>query len=130
MAKSKISFGDCIHCKICFAPTTPKIVRMIPLIKLSKIAVCTVSFNSDFFPAPKKFAATTVVPTESPTKRFTIKFISEPVDPTAPKELSPANLPTTITSAVLKRICNKLEKINGTENCKSFFTIEPSVIFI
>ena len=27
-------------------------------------------------------------------------------------------------------LSNKLEKIKGTENCKSFFTIEPSVISI
>ena len=37
--------------------------------------------------------------------QFTNKLIIDVFEPTAAKELSPANLPTTITSAALKNNC-------------------------
>ena len=95
---------------------------------LSKIAVWTVLETSSFFPAPKKLAATTFVPTDRPTKRFTNKLIRELVDPTAAKEFSPANWPTTTISAALKRSCKTPEKIRGPEKRINFPTIEPDVI--
>ena len=51
----------------------------------------------------------------------------EPFDPTAARELSPANRPTTTTSAALKNNCNTLDAINGNENSNKFFKIEPSL---
>ena len=60
---------------------------------LTALCIC-----SEFL-APKYFAATTFAPTEIPMNRLTKRFISEPVEPTAAREVSPANLPITATSA-------------------------------
>ena len=113
---------------ICFEKTTPTIERIIPPITLIRIAVWTVCDNSSFLLEPKKFAAITVVPTDKPINKFTSKFIIAVVAPTAANDSSPANWPTTITSAALNKSCNILEQINGIENFNKTQKIEPFVI--
>ena len=48
-------------------------------------------------------ASKTFAPIESPINRFIRSIVNELVDPTAAREASPANLPTTITSAALNK---------------------------
>ena len=54
----------------------------------------------------------------------------EELEPTAARELSPAQRPTTMMSAALKRSCRMLENISGRANCKSFGRIAPLHISI
>ena len=67
---------------------------------------------------------------DSPTKRFVSRFISAVFEPTAARELSPANFPTTTISAALKSSCRILENISGIVNASIFFSIEPLHISI
>ena len=52
------------------------------------------------------------------------------LEPTAAKELSPANRPTTMISAALNNSCKTLEHISGTVNWSSFGRIAPLHISI
>ena len=67
---------------------TPTTVSTIPLIIAVGIAVWIIFFTSSSLPAPRACATVTPAPTESPIKRFTIKFMIAPVAPTAPTENS------------------------------------------
>ena len=65
------------------------------------ILVCTAVDSLFFSPAPIKCATTTLAPTESPINNPSMRFIREPVEPTAANASFPAKLPTTMTSAAL-----------------------------
>ena len=93
-------------------------------------AVCTVSLSSLSFLAPKYLATSTLAPMESPMNRFDKSSIRELVEPTAARELSPANRPTTIMSAALNRSCNTPEHISGKANSNIFLSMGPLHISI
>ena len=46
-------------------------------------------------------------------------------EPTAARELSPANLPTTTISAALNNSCKMLEHIKGIVKISIFFKMDP-----
>ena len=49
----------------------------------------------------------------------------ELLEPTAARELSPAQRPTTMMSAALNSSCKMLEHISGSVNCRSFGRMDP-----
>jgi hypothetical protein len=71
-----------------------------------------------------------LVPTEKPTNRLTSRLIRELVDPTAASAASPAQRPTTTTSAALNSSCSRLESISGRANNKIFPASGPCTISI
>ena len=79
---------------------------------------------------PIRFASAAFGPTESPTIRFTKIPTSATQLPTAASACSPANLPTTATSAELNSCCKILLNANGIENRISFPASPPFNISI
>ena len=62
--------------------------------------------------------------------RFVSRLMRAALDPTAAMELSPANLPTTITSAALNKSCSTPEHISGNANRTIFLKTGPLVMSI
>ena len=112
------------------AAIKPMTAKATPLIRLMVTEVCTASLSFSVFLPPKYFPANTLEPTERPMKRLVSRFISDVVEPTAARELSPAKRPTTMMSAALKSICRMLENIRGKANISIFFNIGPLTISI
>ena len=66
-----------------------------------------------------------LAPTDNPTNRFTIRLMRAALEPTAARELSPANLPTTTMSAALNSSCKTLEHISGRAKVSIFGSSLP-----
>ena len=117
--------GTCIRCSSGFAAVTPTTVSTMPLSSASSMEVCTVCRRESRLPAPMNRAARMLVPTDSPTNRFTSRLMSAALEPTAARELSPANLPTTTMSAALNNSCKTLEHISGRAKASIFGSSLP-----
>gem|GEM_PF-6733424 len=129
-ARGSTSAGVSISSSIPSVKRTPTPVSSSPPSTDRSIEVCTLFLSSSSRFAPKCLATITLAPTESPIKRLIRRLMSEPVQPTAAKASSPANFPTTTTSAALNSSCRMLESIRGTANLSIFGNICPSHIFI
>ena len=105
------------------AAPTPK-----PAMMDTAMDVCTDLETSDGRPAPQSWATRTLVPTDSPMKRFTRRLISAPVAPTAPSASLPAKRPTTTMSAALKSSCSRFMARMGSANSSMFFKSGPWTI--
>ena len=108
--------------------TTP---RMEPKVRM----VCIIRLIFSLFFCPMRFARAAFGPTERPTIRFTKMPTSATQLPTAASALSPANLPTTATSAELKSCCRILLQARGMAKSISFpprppFSISISFTFM
>ena len=93
---------------------TPITVSSKPPAAAIGIAVCTALEVALPSSAPIPCATATPAPTESPINKLTIRFVREPVAPTAATESLPENQPTTIRSAALNKSCKMLVRIMGT----------------
>ena len=82
------------------------------------------------FFCPIRFASAAFGPTASPTIRFTKIPTSATQLPTAASAWSPANRPTTATSAELNNCCKILLNASGIENRISFPASPPFNISI
>ena len=96
--------------------------------------VCSILLILSLRFCPIRFANTAFGPTENPTIRFTKIPTNATQLPTAANALSPANLPTTATSAELNSCCKILLNASGMENRISFparppFSISISFVF-
>ena len=81
----------------------PNIPNPTPNTTLMKIDVCVAREAFSLSPAPIDLATTTPAPTDIPISTLTIRFISDPVDPTAASDVSLPYFPTTTISAALYR---------------------------
>ena len=104
------------------ARAMPTKMRNTPLIRLVRMAVCTVSDRSLRWPAPKYRATSTLTPMDRPMNKLVISWMRALVDPTAARAEGPTNCPTTMMSAALKSSCRMPERARGMAN----FTIFPS----
>ena len=104
--------------------------KIIPLIKASEIEVWIEAwiFPSSFL--PMYFATITLVPIESPAKKFTNKLIAEPLLPTAAIAWGLANLPTTATSAELNNCWSIILAAKGSAKIKILSNNDPWSISI
>ena len=88
-------------------------VRIKPLKMAVGRAVCTVLCTTVSSRLPRPWATETPAPTDRPMKKFTIRFVREPVEPTAATLTLPQNRPTTTRSAALNNSCSRLVRIMG-----------------
>ena len=110
------SVGEDIQISSCRAMTTPKTSMTTPLTRERATEVWMLRLTLSCRPAPKSRATTTLVPTDKPTNRLTIRLMSEVLEPTAANASLPTNCPTTTTSAALNSSCRMLEAIRGRAN--------------
>ncbi len=97
---------------------------------ITTAAVWTVRFTASLSLAPIYRAVRALTPLASPSKIPVDNVTKILVDPTAPRAMGPANLPTTATSEILKTTCRILENISGTLKNRIFFHKEPVHISI
>ena len=119
------SVGEDTHSRSWRTIATPKTIMAMPLIRARVMVVWTLWLTLSCRPAPRSRDTTTLVPTERPTNRLTVRLISEVLEPTAAKASLPANRPTTTTSAALNRSCNRLEAISGRANSRILSASDP-----
>ena len=112
--------------------TRPRKRRKTPLIKATVIAVWTLWFAFSFSPRPIKRETTTFAPTDIPTKRFIIRFMTGPLHPTAAVASagSDAKCPTTATSTALNSCCNMLLAARGIAKKRILSAKEPESMSI
>ena len=108
----------------------PRKKTRIPDTIAAQNAVDNTSSVSFCFPAPILCAMQTLTPMARPKKRFTSRYTTVPVEPTAAIALCPTKRPTTMTSAELKRSCNIPVSIRGKLKLKILGKILPFVISI
>ena len=66
-----------------------------------------------------------LAPMDNPKNILVSRAIREVLEPTAARELSPAQRPTTTTSAALNSSCSMVERVSGTAKRSSFGRIAP-----
>ena len=109
------------------AAKKPTKASSTPLTRPSVTDVWTVFWTPRSSLAPKQRAATTLAPSERPTKRLTSRLMSAPLEPTAASAVLPAKRPTTTTSAALNSSCRMLDAASGRENRMIFCSMGPLV---
>ena len=103
-----------------FAVSQPTIISPTPSAAPNVITVCSVRLISSRLFCPMSSASTAFGPTDSPTIRLTKIPTSATQLPTAASAVSPANRPTTATSAELKSCCRMLLNASGSAKRMSF----------
>ena len=116
--------------RIVRAVSIPITIRPPPRISPNARIVCIIPLIRSRLFCPIRFASTAFGPTESPTIRFTNIPTSATQLPTAASALSPANLPTTATSAELNSCCMILLKATGSAKIIRFPAMPPFIISI
>ena len=96
-----ICSGEPISFSSTGAKISPTSTRNEPAMTPTVTAVCTTALMRERSPLPSARATTTFTPTPRPTNRLMSRLIREVVEVTAACAASPANLPTTTTSAAL-----------------------------
>jgi len=121
----RISSGVPINTSIGSHRLRPIAMTISPLMTLTRSEVCTERLMSSGLLAPYSCATITLVPTDRPMKKFTMRLIREPVAPTAASASLPENCPATTMSAALNRSCRRFIAMMGSAKIRMFLNSGP-----